>query len=44
MLKRKLKTTLDFCSMLDRKVISSKKGFQGWCEYAIKNEWVKENE
>lgn len=32
----------EFCQLLDKKCIQSKKGFQGWLEYAIANEWIKD--
>ena len=35
------RTTWEFCQLLDRKVINSKKGFAGWLEMAKKNEWIK---
>lgn len=35
------RTTWDFCKMLDRKFIASKKGYQQWLEYAQKNNWIK---
>lgn len=41
---RSERTTWDFCQLLDRKVINSKKGFLGWLEMAKKNEWIKTNE
>lgn len=38
------RSTWDFCQLLDRKVINSKKGFLGWLEMAKKNEWIKTDE
>ena len=35
------RTVWEFCQLLDRKCIASKKGFHGWFEYAQKNEWIK---
>jgi hypothetical protein len=32
----------DFCQLLDHKCISSKKGYEGWLEYAVKNGWIKQ--
>jgi hypothetical protein len=32
----------DFCQLLDQKCISSKKGYEGWHEYAIQNGWIKQ--
>jgi hypothetical protein len=36
-----IRTTWDFCKMLDKKFITSKKGFNTWFKLAIKNEWIK---
>lgn len=38
------RTTWEFCQLLDRKVINSKKGFAGWLEMAKDNEWIKTDE
>ncbi len=38
------RTTWDFCQLLDRKVLNSKKGFAGWLEMAEHNEWIKTDE
>jgi hypothetical protein len=35
------RTTWEFCQMLDRKFIASKKGFDQWFEYAQQNGWIK---
>tara|TARA_B100000787_G_C16186175_1_gene294788 strand:- start:1416 stop:2183 length:768 start_codon:yes stop_codon:yes gene_type:complete len=35
------RTTWDFCEMLDKKFIASKKGYSQWLEYAQKNKWIK---
>lgn len=35
------RTTWEFCQLLDRKFIASKKGFNQWLEYAEKNNWIK---
>ncbi len=35
------RTTAEFCSLLDKKFLKSKKGFQQWHEYAIQNGWIK---
>jgi len=35
------RTTWEFCQMLDRKFIASKKGYLQWLEYAKKNHWIK---
>jgi len=38
------RTTWDFCQLLDKKCIASRKGFDEWLGYARQNEWIKENE
>ncbi len=38
------RTTWEFCQLLDRKFISSRKGFGEWLELARKNEWIKTDE
>ena len=38
------KTTWEFCRLLDKKFIGSKKGFAGWLELARANEWIKNYE
>ena len=38
---RKKRSTWEFCQLLDKKCIASKKGFDGWHEYALKYEWIK---
>lgn len=35
------RTTAEFCNLLDRNFLNSKKGFQQWYEYAIQNGWIK---
>jgi hypothetical protein len=35
------RTVWEFCQLLDEKCISSKKGFEGWHEYAVQNHWIK---
>lgn len=35
------RTVWEFCHMMDRKCISSKKGFGGWFEYANTYGWIK---
>ena len=37
-------STAKFCKILDYKVLASKKGFDEWYNYAIKNKWIKEND
>lgn len=36
-----LRTTWEFCELLDKKFIASKKGFSQWLEYAKQNGWIK---
>lgn len=38
------RTTWEFCQLLDRKFISSRKGFDEWLELARKHEWIKTDE
>ena len=38
------RTTWEFCQLLDRKFIGSKKGFGEWLEMAQANEWIKVDE
>lgn len=35
-------STWEFCQLLDRKCIASKKGFSLWLGYARQNQWIKE--
>lgn len=35
------RTTFEFCQLLDKKCIASKRGFSQWLEYATKNQWIK---
>ena len=35
------RTVAEFCNLLDRKFLNSKKGFQQWYEYATQNGWIK---
>ncbi len=35
------RTTSEFCNLLDKKFLNSKKGFSQWHEYAVKYGWVK---
>ena len=37
----KTRTTWEFCQLLDKKFIASKKGYRQWLEYAEQNEWIK---
>lgn len=36
-----VRTVWEFCQMLDKKFISSKKGYPQWLEYAEKHGWIK---
>jgi len=38
------RTTWEFCQLLDRKFISSKKGFDEWLRLATANHWIKTDE
>ena len=38
---RKQRTTWEFCELLDKKCIASKKGYDQWHGYAIQNGWIK---
>ncbi len=38
------KNTWEFCQLIDKKFIGSKKGFEGWLELAKTNEWIKNYE
>jgi len=38
------RSTWEFCRMLDRKFINSKKGFDAWLELAKTNGWIKSDE
>lgn len=35
------RTTWEFCQLLDKKFIASKKGYAQWLEYAQQNGWIK---
>lgn len=35
------RTTWEFCQMLDKKFLASKKGFEQWLAYAEQNGWIK---
>jgi len=37
----KQRTTWEFCELLDRKFIASKKGYTQWLEYAERNGWIQ---
>ena len=36
-----IRTTWEFCKLLDKKCIASKKGYEQWLKYAIQNGWIK---
>ena len=38
------RTTWEFCQLLDRKFIKSKKGYDAWLELAKTHEWIKSDE
>ncbi len=38
------RTTWEFCQLLDKKFIASKKGFKAWLELAKSNGWIKYHE
>jgi hypothetical protein len=38
------RTTWEFCELLDRKFLNSKKGFAEWLALAKKYEWIKTDE
>ena len=38
------RTTWEFCQLLDKKFIASKKGYEQWLEYAEQYGWIKVNE
>jgi len=37
------RTVWEFCQLLDRKCISSKKGYNEWLRYAKQNHWIKDD-
>lgn len=37
----KQRTAWEFCELLDKKFIASKKGFNQWLEYAKQHGWIK---
>ncbi|GEM_PF-211638 len=38
------RTAWDFCEILDKKFISSKKGFSEWLRLATENDWIKDED
>lgn len=41
---KEIRTAWEFCQLLDRKCIASKKGFDGWYGYAVQNQWIKDDD
>lgn len=39
-----IRTTWEFCQLLDDKCIASKKGYKGWLKYAKQYNWIKDEE
>jgi len=39
---KEIRTTWDFCKLLDAKCIASRKGYSEWLRYATQNHWIKE--
>ncbi|WP_300074181.1 hypothetical protein [uncultured Ruegeria sp.] len=37
------RTTWEFCQLLDRKCIASRKGYNEWLRYAKQNQWIKDD-
>jgi len=37
------RTTWEFCQLLDRKCIASRKGYNEWLRYAKQNHWIKDD-
>jgi len=40
---QKIRSVWEFCQLLDKKCIASKKGYGDWLEYAKRYEWIKES-
>ncbi|MDY6876981.1 MAG: restriction endonuclease [Chloroflexota bacterium] len=40
---QEVRTVWEFCQLLDRKCIASRKGFEGWYRYATQHDWIKED-
>jgi hypothetical protein len=38
---KEIRTTWDFCQLLDEKCIASRKGYSEWLRYAKQNQWIK---
>lgn len=41
---REIRTTWEFCQLLDRKCIASRKGYSEWFRYAMQHQWIKDEE
>lgn len=39
---QQIRTVWEFCEMLDRKFIASRRGFEDWYNYAKRYGWIKE--
>ena len=39
---KEIRTTWEFCELLDQKCIASKKGYNGWLDYAKQHKWIKD--
>lgn len=39
---KEIRTTWEFCKLLDEKCIASRKGYSEWLRYAKQNHWIKE--
>ena len=40
---KEVRTTWEFCKLLDKKCIASRKGFKGWLRYAKQHGWIKDD-
>ncbi len=41
---KEIRSTWDFCQLLDKKCIASRKGYSEWYRYASQNHWIKDIE
>jgi hypothetical protein len=41
---KEIRTTWEFCQLLDEKCIASRKGYTEWLRYAKQNHWIKDEE
>lgn len=41
---QEVRTVWEFCQMLDKKCIASRKGYNEWYHYAQQNRWIKDDE